>query len=140
MTSVFSWQTLLTLALLHFVLQGQLSLFLQVSLDFLLCIPVPYNENDIFWGCQFQKVLQVFTELFNFSFFTITGQGIELDYCDSESFALEMNRDHSVLLRLHPSTVLWTFVDYESYSISSKGFLEVVDIVAHSSRYNGHLN
>ena len=24
------------------------------------CIPVPYNEKDIFFGCQFQKVLQVF--------------------------------------------------------------------------------
>ena len=33
MTSVFSWQTLLVFALLHFVLQGQIFLLLQVSLD-----------------------------------------------------------------------------------------------------------
>ena len=33
-------------------------------------------------------------------------------------------------LRLHPSTVFWTLVDYEGYSISSKGFLPmVVDIM-----------
>ena len=32
------------------------------------CIPVPYNEKDIVLGCQFQKVLQVFIEPFNFSF------------------------------------------------------------------------
>ena len=32
---------------------------------------------------------------FNFSFFGITGRGIDLDYCDIEWFALEMNRDHS---------------------------------------------
>ena len=32
-------------------------------------------------------------ELFNFSFFSITGWGIDLDYCDTEWFALEMNRD-----------------------------------------------
>jgi len=32
---------------------------------------------------------------FNFSFFSISGQDIDLDYCDSEWFALEMNRDHS---------------------------------------------
>ena len=32
------------------------------------CIPVPYNEKEIFFGCQFQKVLQVFLEPFNFSF------------------------------------------------------------------------
>ena len=31
-----------------------------------------------------------------FSFFSITGQAIDLDYCDIEWFALEMNRDHSV--------------------------------------------
>ena len=49
-------------------------------------------------------------ELFNFSFFSITGQGIDLDYCDIEWFALEMKRDHSVVLRLHPSTVFWTLL------------------------------
>ena len=35
-------------------------------------------------------------ELFNFSFFSITGWGIDLDYCDIEWFFLETNRDHSV--------------------------------------------
>ena len=34
-------------------------------------------------------------------------------------------------LRLHPSTAFQTFVDYEGYSISSKGFLPTaVDIIA----------
>ena len=32
-----------------------------------------------------------------FSFFSITGQGIDLDYSDIEWFALETNRDHSVV-------------------------------------------
>ena len=36
-------------------------------------------------------------ELFNFSFFSVTGWGIDLDCCDIEWFALEMNRDHSVV-------------------------------------------
>ena len=36
MTTSFSWQTLLVFVLLHFVLQGQTCLFLQVSLEFLL--------------------------------------------------------------------------------------------------------
>ena len=31
-----------------------------------------------------------------FSFFSITGWDIDLDYCDIEWFALEMKRDHSV--------------------------------------------
>ena len=66
----------------------------------------------------------------NFGFFSVSGWGIDLDYCDIEWFALEMNRDHSVFLRLHPSTASRTLVDYEGCSISSKRFLPtVVDIM-----------
>ena len=36
-------------------------------------------------------------ELFNFSFFSVTIWGIGLDHHDIEWFALEMNRDHSVV-------------------------------------------
>ena len=39
-------------------------------------------------------------ELFNFNFFSITGQGIDLDYHDIEWFALEINRDHSVVFEV----------------------------------------
>ena len=35
-----------------------------------------------------------------FSFFSITGQGINLDYHDIEWFALETNRDHSVVFEI----------------------------------------
>ena len=35
-----------------------------------------------------------------FSFFGITGWGIDLDYCDIEWFALEMNRDHSFIFEI----------------------------------------
>ena len=34
----------------------------------------------------------------SFSFFVISGWGIDLDYCDDEWFALEMNQDYSVIL------------------------------------------
>ena len=40
-------KTLLAFALLHFVLQGQTSLLLQVSLDLCFCIPIPCGEKDI---------------------------------------------------------------------------------------------
>ena len=58
------------------------------------------------------------------------GWGTDLDYCDFELlFALETNRDHCHL-RLHPSTAFDSFVDYDGYSISSKGsFPTIVDIV-----------
>ena len=38
--------------------------------------------------------------LFKFSFFSITGQDIDLDYGDNEWFALEMNRDHPVVFEI----------------------------------------
>ena len=45
----FLGKTLLAFALLHFVLRDHTCLFLQVSLDFLLCMPVPYDERDFFF-------------------------------------------------------------------------------------------
>ena len=60
-------------------------------------------------------------EPFNFSFFSITCQGIDLDYCDTEWFALDMKRDHSVVFEIAPKyCILDSFVDYEGCSISSK--------------------
>ena len=70
-------------------------------------------------------------ELINFIFFGISGWGINLDYYGVEWFALKMNRDHSVTFEAAPKyCVLDSFVAYEGYSISSKGFLPtVVDIM-----------
>ena len=42
-------------------------------------------------------VLYILIELFNFSFVSIRGWGIDLEYCDIEWFVLETNRDHSVI-------------------------------------------
>ena len=57
--------------------------------------------------------------------------GIDLDYHDFEWFALEMNRDHSVIFEITSKyCVSDSFVDHDRYSISSKGFLPtVVDIM-----------
>ena len=41
-------------------------------------------------------------ELINFSLFGISGRVIDLDYCDVEWFALEMNQDHSVIFEVAP--------------------------------------
>ena len=70
----------------------------------------------------------MFIELFNF--FGISGRGIDLDYRDIEWFALETNRDHSVIFEIAPKyCISASLVDYEGYSIS-KGFLPtVVDIM-----------
>ena len=56
---------------------------------------------------------------------------MDLDYCDIACFALEMNRNHSVFFEIASKyCILDSFVDYDGYSISSKGFfLTIVDIM-----------
>ena len=57
--------------------------------------------------------------------------GYRLGLLDIERFALEMNRDHSVIFEIASRYyILDSFVDYDGYSISSKGFLPtLVDIM-----------
>ena len=77
------------------------------------------------------KRLVGLTEPFNFSFFSITDRNMYLDYCDIEWFALVTNRDHSVIFETASKYCISdSFVDYDGYSVSSKGFLPtVVDIM-----------
>ena len=64
---------------------------------------------------------------FNFSFFSVTVWGINLDNCDIEWFALETNRDHSVIFEIASRyCILDSFVDCDGYSISSERFLPAV--------------
>ena len=68
MTSAFSWQNSISLCPAR-----QFACYTRCFLTSYFCIPVPCNEKDIFLKCQFQKVLQVFIDLFNFSSFSMTG-------------------------------------------------------------------
>ena len=64
----------------------------------------------------------------------ITGWAIDLDYCDIVWFALEMNRDHSVIFEIAPNNYTSDcVVDYEGYSFLLRG-------LAYSSKHNGHLS
>ena len=61
----------------------------------------------------------------------MTSAFIVLDYRDIEWFALEMNRDHSIIFEIASKYCISdSFVDYDGYSISSKEFLPtVIDIM-----------
>ena len=66
-------------------------------------------------------------EPFNFGFFSVPGWGIGLDYRDMEWFALKTSRDHSVIFETASKYCISdSFVDYDGYSIPSKGFLPTV--------------
>ena len=66
--------------------------------------------------------------IFNcFQAFLKNDWGIELDYCNVQCFDLGINLDHSVYFEIvHKYCFSYSFVDYEGYSISSKGFLSIV--------------
>ena len=70
------------------------------------------------------RIIQV--QLFQF-----TDWVIDLDNCDIEWFALEMNRDQSVVFEtLSKYCISDSFSDHDGYSISFEGFLHaVVDIM-----------
>ena len=119
----FLGKTVSVFALLHSAYQGHICLLLQVFLDFLLL-------HSIFWVLVLKGLVGLHRTL-DFIFFSITGRGIDLDYRDIEWFALEMNRDHSVVFEIASKyCILDSFADYDGYYISSKGFLPtVVDIM-----------
>ena len=71
-------------------------------------------------SCRLHRTVQL-------SFFSITGWGIGLDYCDIQWFALETNRDHSVIFETAPKYCISdSFVNHDGYCISSKRFLPTI--------------
>ena len=89
-------KTLLTFALLHSILQGQICLLLQVFLTSYFCIPVLYNENP-FWVLVLDGLVGTHRTI-QLQLLQCYWWGIGLDFHDIEWFALERNRDHSVIL------------------------------------------
>ena len=83
-------------------------------------------KRTSFWGVRSKRSYRS-SYRFNFSFFSVTGWGLDLDYCDIGWFALETNRDHSVIFEIASKyCILDSSVDYDGYSISCKGFLATV--------------
>ena len=120
-------RTLSAFSLLHSVSKSKFACYSRCFLTSYFCFQVPYNEKDIFFWVLILEGLMGFIEPFNFSFFSVTGWGIDLDCCDIECFALERNRDHSVVFEIASKYCISnSFVDYDGYSISSKGFLPTV--------------
>ena len=123
-------KTLFTFALPHFVLQGQTCLLLEESLDFLFLHSNPMMKRTSFLVLVLKGLVSLHRTI-QLQFFSISDQSMDLDYYDIELFALEMNWNHPVIFEIAIKYCLSDpFVDYDSYSISSKGFLPtVVDIM-----------
>ena len=97
-----------------------------ISLLHTFAFQSPIRKRISFWLLVLEGLVGLI-ELFNFSFFSISGWGIDLDYCDTEWFALETNRDYSVIFEIASKyCILDSLVDYDGYSISSKGFFPII--------------
>ena len=125
-------KTLLAFALLHSILQGQICLLLQVFLDFLLLVAShpPIMQRASFLGVSYKGLVGLHRTV-QFQLLLCYLWSIGLDYHDIEWFALETNRDHSVVFEIASKyCISESFVDHDGYSISSKGFLPtVIDIM-----------
>ena len=70
-------------------------------------------------------------KLFNITLIQVYAPTSNTEETEVERFALEMNRDHSVIFEIASKyCISGSFVDHDGYSISSEGFLPtVVDIM-----------
>ena len=124
MTSAFSWQSSVNLSPASFcTLKAKLGCYSRYLFTSSFCIPVPYDEKNIFFlvlvlggHVGLHRIVQLHFLQRN---------------CDVEWFAMKMNRDQSVIFEtVSKYYISDSFVDYDGYSISSKGFLPaVVDIM-----------
>ena len=76
MNSAFSWENSVSLCPAY--------LLLHVSLDFYFCIPVPFDEEDIFFWVLVLEGLIGLHRTIQFQLLQHYWQAIELDYCDIE--------------------------------------------------------
>ena len=71
------------------------------------------EKGHLFWVLVLKGLVGL-KEPFNFSFFSVTGSGIDLDYSDIEWFALERNRYYSVIFEIASKyCILESFVDHD---------------------------
>ena len=137
MTSAFFWKNSISLCPASLCTPRPICLLLQVFLDFLL-LPLLFLPYFCPFQCPKMKrtslgvlILESLVGLHRTIhlqlLISITLRGIDLDYRDIEWFALETNRDHSVIFETASKyCILDSFVDYDGYSVSSKGFLPTI--------------
>ena len=92
-------KSLLAFALLILYSKAKFACYSRYLLSSYFCIPVLWWKGHLFWILVLEGLVGII-ESFNFSFFSINGWDIDLDYWDVEWFVLETNRDHSVTFEI----------------------------------------
>ena len=120
-------QTLLAFALLHPVLQGQICLLLQVSLDFLLLHSSPlWWKEHLFWVLVLEGLVGHHRTI-KLHLLWLYWLGHRLGLLWYWMACLGNEQRPSVIFKIvHKYYIMNSFADYERYCISSKGFFPIV--------------
>ena len=116
MTSAFSWQNSISLFPASFCIpRPNLPVTPGISWLPTFAFQSPIMKRTSFLDVHSRRSCRS-SQNCSTSFFSITGWGIDLDYCDIEWFALEMNRDHSVIFEIASKyCISGSFVDHPSH-------------------------
>ena len=96
------------------VLEGLVGHYSRYLLTSCFCIPIPYDEKNIFFLVLVLEGLVGHHKTIQLQLLWPWCLGPRLDLCDIEWFALEINRDHSVIFEFAPRyCILDSLVDYE---------------------------
>ena len=140
MTSAFSWQNSQSLPCFILYYKAKFDCYSSYLLTSYFYIPVLYNEKDILFECQFQKVLWCSQ---NHSTSASSALLVRAQTWITVMLnGLPWKQTEIILpfLRLHSSTTSQTLVDYEGYSSSSKGFLHRPLQLQQSSELNSPIS
>ena len=118
------------------------------SLTSYFCLLIPYDEKLIFFFLLL-LLLEILVGLHRTNWLQLLQHqqhqqcpGIDLDYCNVECLALEMNQVYLVIFEIAPKYCISDCsVDYEGCSISSKGFsATVIDTMVISIKFTHFLH
>ena len=96
------------------VLEGLVGHYSRYLLTSCFCIPIPYDEKNIFFLVLVLEGLVGHHKTIQLQLLWPWCLGPRLELCDIEWFALEINRDYSVIFEFAPRyCILDSLVDYE---------------------------
>ena len=122
MTSVSLGKSLLACFILYSI--AKLACYSGYLLTSYFFSPVPMMKRTSFLVLVLEGLVGLHRSI---QLYLLSISGWAISYCDIEQFALETNRDHSVIFETAPKYCISdSFLDYDGYSISSKGFLPTV--------------
>ena len=137
---LLSWQGSVSFTLLYFVPQGQTCMLFHLSLDFLLLHSTPlWWKGHLFFDVSSRRSCGS-AKNHSASAFLALVVGHKLGYCGVEWFSLQRNQDHchfwDCTQVLHFGLFFFFFFFFWLWGLLHFFY----GILAHSSRYNGHLN